>query len=315
MLSQDVLKTSLVALACLFSVAVAQPSTVSFAYPPQVTGTTPLLIINVVDTITFQWTSNYQKAYLWVFCDEGTPGGPNKVYLWANKPVPTTGNATYSPFFDSDLNRDWKPNRPFHCHADLNYENEKDKGTNGPGFNVTSISSRKATTYALQYTTDGSPPDGNARITIASSHLASTTTNPAATATSTTSTSPSPPADDSGLSRGATAGIAMGVVAGICALASLAFMVWRNKRKVDKLQSRLPDDNVDPYSKPQGVELVQPYQDELHQGAYAPTTEHEMEADNRYSMYGGSTTGPVELEPLQAPQELPEGPSSPVRRA
>lgn len=49
----------------------AQVSTASFAYPPPGTGTTPQLIINVVDTITFQWTSNFNSAFLWVFCDEG----------------------------------------------------------------------------------------------------------------------------------------------------------------------------------------------------------------------------------------------------
>jgi hypothetical protein len=45
--------------------ALAQSSSASFAYPRT---TTPLLTINHVDTVVVEWTSNFQEAYLWLFC-------------------------------------------------------------------------------------------------------------------------------------------------------------------------------------------------------------------------------------------------------
>ena len=226
----------------------------------------------------------------------------------AKLPVDVIGNVTYSPEKNA-TGRPWNANRPFDCHADLLYENDGSKNINGPLFNITSIAGQTiATTYAAQYTTTGLPPHVTA---------ASSTSTPSATPTGSPSPSatPPPPPSDSGLSTGATAGIAVGVIAGVGALAFLGFMVWRNKRKVDKLQSRIPGDDMDHYSKPQGVEVAQPYQDDVHQGAYAPTTKYAMEADNRQSVYAGNDTAaaPVELEPLQPPQELP-GSNAEARR-
>lgn len=60
----------------LFSIAAAQSSTVSFAYPAEPTGTTPMLIMNVVDTVVVQWKSNFKKAWLRLYCDVGTAGKP-----------------------------------------------------------------------------------------------------------------------------------------------------------------------------------------------------------------------------------------------
>jgi len=68
------------------------------------------------------------------------------------------------------------------------------------------------------------------------------------------------------MSFGAKAGIAVGVIAGFrCRLP--AQVVWRNKRKGTELQSRGSDENAEYYSKPQGIEVAQPYQDDFaHSG-------------------------------------------------
>jgi hypothetical protein len=125
------------------------------------------------------------------------------------------------------------------CEPVYNTSTRRLINVNGVGFNITSIVSQRGTTYAAQYTTTSSPPGGNARIMIWSS----------ATTIPTLSSSPSPTASSpprhSGLSTSGTASIAVGVVASVGALVALRFMVWRNKRKVDQLQSRIPDDNVD----------------------------------------------------------------------
>lgn len=195
------------------------------------------------------------------------------------------------------MRRDWRPNRPFHCHADLNYENTFNKGVTGVGFNITSIASQKATVYAAQYTTTGDPPSGNTpNITTSPTRPTNSTTQSTTQSTTTGSSTLSPPSSHS-LSAGGKAGIAVGVIAGVGAIALLGFMVWRNNRKVDH------------YAKPQGVEISSAYQDRSpHElGAYTPVSNYAMHSENRMSAYEGNAQPqqPAELEPLQAPQELP----------
>jgi hypothetical protein len=64
-------------LASLFSNTVAQSSSASFAFPVKPTGTIKLLDVDVADTVVLEWTSNFQDAWLWLFCDTGTPGSPS----------------------------------------------------------------------------------------------------------------------------------------------------------------------------------------------------------------------------------------------
>jgi hypothetical protein len=69
----------LLILCLFFCIALAQSRSASFAYPPTPGGSTPLLTINVIDTIVVEWTSNFQPAYLWLFCDVPTTDSPTIV--------------------------------------------------------------------------------------------------------------------------------------------------------------------------------------------------------------------------------------------
>jgi hypothetical protein len=193
---------------------------------------------------------------------------------------------------------------------DLMYANKDLNNVNGPTFSVTSVGSAQATTRERTVTMTNRPPSGSPSI----STLPATTT---ATSTPTNAAPTLPPQPvDNGLSTGAKAGIAVGSIAAVAALLLLGFLVWRNKKKVDKLQSRLPDDNYDQYSKPQGVAVAQPYQDEVSELAYAPpTTKYAMEANQAQPTHRGTAAAPVELENMTAPapQELP-GSSTETRR-
>jgi hypothetical protein len=58
-----------VALVWLASVVAAQTSSASFDYPvPETTGS-PRLTINVFDTVNVEWESNYDRAWLYLWCD------------------------------------------------------------------------------------------------------------------------------------------------------------------------------------------------------------------------------------------------------
>jgi hypothetical protein len=47
--------------------AQAATSSVSWTYPQDL-----VLTINVIDTIVVQWISNFDQAWLWLFCEFGT---------------------------------------------------------------------------------------------------------------------------------------------------------------------------------------------------------------------------------------------------
>jgi hypothetical protein len=73
---------------------------------------------------------------------------------------------------------------------------------------------------------------------------------------------------------------------GSIALLALAVMLWRTKRKVDSLQSRVPPAHNNDYIKPQGVSAAPPHRK-------GDVYTHELQSD-----------GLVELEPERPPQEL-----------
>jgi hypothetical protein len=57
-----------------FRVAFAHTSpVVSWAYPQIFDDTPSTVTINVVDTIVVEWTGDIQTAYLWIWCNIGTP--------------------------------------------------------------------------------------------------------------------------------------------------------------------------------------------------------------------------------------------------
>ncbi|KAH7084283.1 hypothetical protein FB567DRAFT_593754 [Paraphoma chrysanthemicola] len=251
----------------------AQSSSVSFIYPPKPTPTTSRLIVDVVDTIAVQWRSNFQDASLWVYCDESTPG---KVAWkkWYNLVVEPTGNATYSPSRDSDMNKSW--DKPFNCHIDLNWENAAGQGINGPGINITSAAGKVATTYSLQATTTSLSSLGAATPTPSSNVSPDATPNasqlPSAASPISTTPNPTAPADiannsntsnsstttsskkSSSLSTGAKAGIAIGAILGVLALLALGLFLYRRRRNVTANQQG--SFGEDKYAKPQGVAVM-----------------------------------------------------------
>jgi hypothetical protein len=196
-----------------------------------------------------------------------------------NRTVDTNGETTYEASMNKNLGTNWAA--PYSCHFDLNYEDANSRGFNGAPMYITSVPDMTAKTHMLQRTT----PSASLSKETPSNTIASLNSI-IASPTSSSTISNSAPSSKSGLSTGAKAGIAVGVVAGLIALLALGFMLWRTKRKVDTLSSRLPPDHGHDYVKPQGVEVAPAY----HEGNVRP---YEMQ-----------TTSPVELGPYQPPQEL-----------
>jgi hypothetical protein len=56
----------------------AQTSSAAFAYPISPQGTTPRLIVNYVDTIIVEWTSDFQAAWLYLYCVNYNPDDPGR---------------------------------------------------------------------------------------------------------------------------------------------------------------------------------------------------------------------------------------------
>jgi hypothetical protein len=73
----------------------------------------------------------------------------------------------------------------------------------------------------------------------------------------------------------------------VVAILVLGFLLWRNKRRANNLQTRGPTDQGDTYIKPQGVEAAPAYQ---------------LQADPPYK---GVQMATMHVGPYQAPQELP----------
>lgn len=171
---------------------------------------------------------------------------------------------------------------------------------------IASIASLQATTFKREATSTARPSSATSSVsTLPASASATSTPSASSSATSTLNSGTPSSSNDSGLSTGATAGIAVGVVAVIVALLAMGLLVWRNKRKGSKLQSTASDDNVDYYSKPQGVEVAQPYQDNVAHEAYAPvSTKYTRQADQDQSDRRGNASSPVEMDPIHPPQEL-----------
>ena len=102
------------------------------------------------------------------------------------------------------------------------------------------------------------------------------------------------------MSFGAIAGIAVGVIAGFrCRLP--AQVVWRNKRKGTELQSRGSDENAEYYSKPQGIEVAQPYQDDF---AHSGCDQVRDGGGHGQPVFRAPDAAPVELDPMHRKHEL-----------
>jgi len=173
---------------------------------------------------------------------------------------------------------------------DLNYRDAYKSAVNGPIFNITSIANREPTTYALQFTAAIST--GDASRSAAASITGSNSVNGQSSATTTDGTSQptaletkSAASDErERLPVGAKIGIAIGAIAGSIALFALGFMVWRNMRKVDILNSRLSSAQDAGYASPRNTGALPPV---WNTGTWKQTVAIELEP-----------------EPYRAPQEL-----------
>jgi hypothetical protein len=157
------------------------------------------------------------------------------------------------------------------------YQDVKDDGLNGPHFNVTSVADRQATTWPLQRGI------ATSAATVSSAPFFTTASNTQSDDSLSIPTTINSTNDNKGLSIGATAGVAIGAIAGSILLVALAFTIWRNKRRVHK------------HSDVHGDELVQ---------VGAPPN---YECKDTYQHRAASELEPqatVELEPRTAPQEL-----------
>jgi hypothetical protein len=198
-----------------------------------------------------------------------------RVNTGVNNAVSET-SAPFSPAYALSSHPNWT--WPSICHFDLNWEDVENHGLNGPQLIFTSNADQAPTEYALSYTS--TPPP-------ASQTTSTTTTN-------TTSPSNHLNSDNSGLSIGGIVGIAIGVLAGVIAFVALGLMVWRNRRKMKKLESQaLGPSSL--FDKPQGVEAAPHYGDGMNTQTSSPqTAAMEMPLD----------TAVVELPSYQAPHEL-----------
>jgi hypothetical protein len=158
------------------------------------------------------------------------------------KEVFASGDTTYRPWdaLESDTN-----NRtgkyPYACHFDLLYDNEKQLGIPGPDINITSRADETiATTFGRRATQIGTTavatPTSLSTITSSASQTGSVSSSP--TATSSPSASATPPNNNNGLSTGAKAGIAIGAVFAVIAAAAIAYLFYRNHRKIKELEAR-----------------------------------------------------------------------------
>jgi hypothetical protein len=57
----------------------------SFTYPP----TSPVLAINVLDSIDVEWSSNFPEAWLYLWCDEHRPSDDSTITYECTTPLPS----------------------------------------------------------------------------------------------------------------------------------------------------------------------------------------------------------------------------------
>jgi hypothetical protein len=159
-----------------------------------------------------------------------------------SKEVFASGDTTYRPWdaLESDTNnRSGK--YPYACHFDLLFDNEQQRGIPGPNINITSRAGETvATTFGRRATQIGTTavatPTSLSTTTSSASQTASSSSSP--TTTSSSSASATPSNENNGLSTGAKAGIAIGAVSAVILAAAIAYLFYRNHRKIKELEAR-----------------------------------------------------------------------------
>ncbi|KAH6615005.1 hypothetical protein C7974DRAFT_379896 [Boeremia exigua] len=228
----------ILALLRLAAFATAQTPSASFAYPPAESTDTPRLTINVLDTVKVEWVSNYAQTWLYLWCDEykAEDGGARVTYEWFSKEVFASGDTTYTPWdaLESDTN-----NRtgkfPYACHFDLVYDKNQRSAVSGPNLNITS---REGETIATTFGRRATQISTTVPTSTSSSSVTSTVSQTASSGTATNSISPPPSVAKDGLSTGAKAGIAIGAVFAVIALAAVGYLFYRNHRRIKELEAR-----------------------------------------------------------------------------
>lgn len=211
-----------------------------------------------------------------------------------SKEVFASGDTTYRPWdaLESDTN-----NRtgkyPYACHFELIYSNEEKLGKIGPNLNITSRAGETiATTFgrrATQVGTTATPtPTSLSSVVSSSSQTAPSSSSLTASSSPSASASAEPSSNNNGLSTGAKAGIAIGAVFAAVAIAAIAYLFYRNHRKIKELEARArPQDlSVEPKATPT----------EYYGQEYQPVPPSELDQRYTYEL----PTQPQELSGVEA---------------
>ncbi|KIW93717.1 uncharacterized protein Z519_05031 [Cladophialophora bantiana CBS 173.52] len=199
----------------------------TFLYP------TEPLTLNNIDVIQVSYRTDFKSVDLSIFC-EMSPGSHEFALADINQ-IQSSGTYAIAP-----IQAGMKiPQFPTYCNFMLCDSQNKTDSTTAAGFTMISTQGI-ATTYALAATRTASTPtpatqspQGSAQTpaamgpTVMSSSAASAA---AETAVASTSTS-------AGLGNGAKAGIAIGVILGICALIAASLFYLRIGRRTNKLEN------------------------------------------------------------------------------
>jgi hypothetical protein len=203
------------------------------------------------------------------------------------KEVFASDDLSYRPWdaLESDTNN--RTGRyPYACHFALNYGNEEQQGIIGPNLNITSRAGETiATTFGRRATQIGSTavpaPTSMSTFTGSASQTASSPSSP--TAISSSSASAVPSSNNNGLSTGAKAGIAIGAVFAVIAAAAIAYLFYRNHRKIKELEAgaQPQEVHVEPKTAPieyyrQDYQAVAPAELDQHHAYELPSQPQEL---------------------------------------
>ncbi|KNG48034.1 hypothetical protein TW65_04939 [Stemphylium lycopersici] len=190
---------NIVALVFPVKFAAAQSSTASFVYPNPGTSPASQLTINLFDFIHFEWTSNYEQAFLYIWYDDGKGDGI------------------------VDKSR---------CNCAISYIPGNNIGTRGPVFSMSPETGKAVTVFDKACTsTEGIPA-----ITVPITSARQNTPN-AKWMTNAASRSDGATNDD--LSWGAMAGTAIGAVFGAAVVVALCLLLLRERRKIKSFETTI----------------------------------------------------------------------------
>lgn len=196
------------------------------------------------------------------------------------KEVFASGDATYRPWDELESDTNNRTGKyPYACHFELIYSNDEQQGIIGPNLNITSRAGETiATTFERRATQIGatatSTPTSLSTITSSGSQTASSSISTIATSSSTASAAPT--TGGSGLSTGAKAGIAIGAIFAVIAIAAVGYLVYRYHRKIKELEAR-------PYPQEMNVE-PKIAATEYYRQDYQPVPPTELEQHHTYEL-------------------------------